>query len=72
MKGETRRNRDEQKGVGAVMEIEWTWNREVKGDGWSGIDFVRDPSVIQYLTPPLSPTTSTSHLVVFHTPPTSF
>ena len=27
-KGETRGNRDEWRGVGGVMEIDWTWNRK--------------------------------------------
>ena len=47
MKGETRGNRDEQRGIGDVMGIEWTleWKR-YSGGRWSGNGLVRGSSVI--------------------------
>ena len=48
-------NKDEQRGVRDVMEIEQTWGGEgVVEKRWHGTGFFRDPSAIWYLTVSLS------------------
>ena len=62
-KGWNKGNRDEWRGVGDVMEIEWTWGGEsVVEERWHRTNFVGDPSGIQYLTNTLCYTLDSQHL----------